>query len=393
MRILKYALALSLRDKSRFVLVLTSNTLAFIIIFSTFFFIQTMISLGSNIVNDSGGDYWVLPKGYASYITSPPIDINDVSPLLDNKMIASLYAIQEVQLPAHLQDNSLDSIEVRVQNVLPLKLTSEILNVKSDSPQNRGVLSLTSNQIIINSIAKTYLKSKVGDKLILQDRTYSIAKIITDSSEQPRAYIHINDLTEAVKNKQAGTLFAVININPAYQDTVSTKYLNSILPKSSKIQIVPRQLVNYVMINNVLPVTSDKTILLLLIMAIAISLGTTIITMFTNTLNLKQHYYHLHEIGVSQKNIFLFIWAQGSVYLLPAVILSTVVATLLSGVIFRQTITPIHSWLPNIKLYTVILIALTTLVSVLVSILGAVIPYYFLIKKNSFLVTKAKRSK
>ncbi len=383
MQVIKYALALSLQDKVRFILVLTSNTLAFVIIFSSFFFVQTMVTLGNNIVNNAGGDYWVLPKGYASYLLAPPIDPIELIPLRNIPEIATLYAVQEVQIPAHPENNTLNLTEVRIQNAKPIKSTLNTKTLSSDTYMKNGVLDLQENEIIINTISQRYLGVNVKDSIRLQERSYKVKKVISDSSEQPRGYTLVKDSSEFMQSQQSSPIFGIINIDPTYKEITSINALNSKLPNNSNLQIIPAGLVSYTMMNGILTSTTDKIILLLLVMALITSLGTTTITMFTNTLNLKRHYYHLHDIGVSSKNLFSFIWAQGIVYLLPAIFLATIVATIISGIMFRQVITPQHSILPDIKLYTITLIVITTIFSMVVSMLGAVVPYYLLIKKKT----------
>ncbi len=383
MQSIKYAFILSTKDKWRFILVLMANVLAFLIIFSTFFFVQTMIKLGDNMVKNIGGDYWVLPVGYVSYLTAPPIKTISLEPLKNNPNILSLYEIQEIQLPTYKSDTPANRIEMRTDQVYAIKAPESPTVHKSDNLKRIGLFDLNTKEVIINSITKKYLNCVVGDQIVIQDHDYKVVKIIVDSSEQPRAYLKVTSDTDFTR-RESSSIFGVININPQYKDQVTARSMNDGLPKDTSIQIVPTQLVSFKLISSILTKTTDRIIMILIVIALIISIGTTTISMFTNTLNLKQHYLHMNYIGVSNRSILSFIWLQGIIYLVPAVLFAVIISIPMSVLLFSRVITPSPSIIPEVKGYTLILIGITIGVAFILSFISTLLPYQLLVVKQSF---------
>lgn len=314
-----------------------------------------------------------IPEEYVDRIVSSTIPgVDNLSPKLTRRIIINN---QKVVLTGILPKNEITSKPMWQRVGLTGKdsatyCTTNNPNIydfgyKDEKLQRKVIDSLGSDECFIgSSIAKT-LQLKETDNIEILDRSFMVRRVLieTGTADDDRVFIHLNRAQELLKiNKQVSAI-EIMGCCSAISEGLLSK-LRNVLP-DTRITTIGQIVSTQMQTNNLM----NKVSLIFLIIIIfvgGISIGN---FMWANVNERRREIGMLKMIGFRKSIIFQLFLIKASILGIiggiSGFILGTVAALLLGPELAGLSVKP----LPEMLFYSLI-------ISILISLLGAVIPTY-----------------
>jgi len=251
---------------------------------------------------------------------------------------------------------------------------NEDLGYKDEKLQRKSVDSLAMDDCLLGSSAAQRLSLREGDTLLIEGRTFNIAKVISETGtiDDDRIFAHLHTVQDLLGIQGQVSAIEIMGCCNAISDGLLGK-LRNILPDTRITtigQIVSTQIETNKMMNKV-----SLVFLIIIIFVGGISIGN---FMWANVNERRKEIGMFRMIGFSRKTIYRMLLAK-------AFILG-----ILGGVIGYIIGTAAAMWLgpefAGLQVHAIpALIFVSLLISTAVSLTGAVIPAYLAGKIDPFI--------
>jgi putative ABC transport system permease protein len=243
---------------------------------------------------------------------------------------------------------------------------NKTLGYKDEKLQRKSIDSIALSDCLVGSNAALRLKVKEGDKITIEGKVLNVAKVLgeTGTIDDDRIFTHLKTAQDILGIKNQISVIEIMGCCNAISDGLLSK-LRNILPdtKVTSIgQIVSTQIKTNKLMNQI-----SLIILIIILFVGGISIGN---YMWANVNERKKEIGILRMIGYSKSSIYYTLMMKAFIMGLfggiVGYIAGVVIAWFLGPYIAGINVSPI----PILLLWSVIL-------SVLISIIGSILPAYF----------------
>lgn len=314
-----------------------------------------------------------IPEEYVDRIVSSTIPgVDNLSPKLTRRIIINN---QKVVLTGILPKNEITSKPMWQQSGLlgkdgtiscaPTDVNNEDLGYKDEKLQRKVIDSLGASECFIGSSIAKSLQLNETNNIDILGSSFMVRRVLieTGTADDDRIFIHLNRAQELLKiNKQVSAI-EIMGCCSAISDGLLSK-LRNVLP-DTRITTIGQIVSTQIQTNNMM----NKVSLIFLIIIIfvgGISIGN---FMWANVNERRREIGMLKMIGFRKSIIYRLFLIKASILGIiggiSGFILGTVAALLLGPELAGLSVNP----LPEMLFYSLI-------ISILISLLGAVIPTY-----------------
>jgi putative ABC transport system permease protein len=320
------------------------------------------------------------PEDYVERIvTSTLPGVDNLSPKLTRRVTIDNY---KIVLTGILPKNELASKPIWQTSGLvgsELKATcaespiNESLGYKDEKLQRKSIDSLSLSECLAGSSVAQKLNLKEGGKVKIMNQDFTVAKILNETGtiDDDRIFIHLQIAQDILGTGEQISAIEIMGCCNAISGGLLSK-LRNILP-DTKITTIGQIVATQIETNKLM----DRISLIFLIIILfvgGISIGN---SMWANANQRKKEIGTLRMIGYPKSDIYFLLLSKASIMGITGgilgYILGSVVAYILGPQMAGITVNPI----PILLLWSVLL-------SILISLLGAIIPAYAASKFEPF---------
>ena len=304
-------------------------------------------------------------------VTSTLPGVDNLSPKLTRRVIVGK---EKVVLTGILPKNELASKPIWQTSGLmgeELKAScgpspvNESLGYKDEKLQRKSIDSIGANDCLIGSSIATKLKLKEGSKIKILEHEFTVAKVLTETGtiDDDRIFAHLQTVQDLLKTGEQISAIEIMGCCNAISDGLLGK-LRNILPDTKVTtigQIVSTQIETNKLMNRI------SLIFLIIIFVVGgISIGN---SMWANANQRKKEIGTLRMIGYPKSKIYFLLLSKAIVMGFLGGVFGYVIGSAIAYFLGPQ--------LAGINVHPLpILLLWSVLLSVFISLLGAIIPAY-----------------